>query len=93
MATRRERLEADRRAAIQRAAHARVNANRVKAARAELKRELARGPSRRSYDRAAELIAEPPEWARTWPVGQLLIAVRGLGSARLARARPGRAGR
>ena len=72
--------------AAERAARVRVNANRVGAARAELKRELARGPSQSSYARAAEVIAEPPDWAKTWPVGQLLAAVRGLGSVRLVRA-------
>ena len=85
MASRRDRLEEDRRAGMERAARARVNANRVRAARATLRRELARGPSRMSCNRAAEVIAEPPEWAQTWPVGQLLSAVRGLGSVRLAR--------
>ena len=36
-------------------------------------------------NRAAEVIAEPLEWAESWPVGQLLSAVRGFGSVRLAR--------
>ena len=86
MATRRERLDLVRRAAVDRAARARLNANYVRTARAALKRELAHSPSRTSYDRAAEVIAEPPAWARTWPVGQMLAAVRGLGRVRVARA-------
>lgn len=83
--TRRERLDLVRRAAIERAARARLNANHVRTARAALQRELAYGPSRASYDRAAEVIAEPPEWAKTWPVGQMLAAVRGMGVVRVAR--------
>ena len=84
--TRRERLDLAHRAAIERAARARENANHVRTARAALKRELTHGPSRTSYDRATEVIADPPDWAKTWPVGQMLAAVRGLGQVRVARA-------
>jgi hypothetical protein len=32
------------------------------------------------------VIASPPDWALAWPVAPVLLAIRGIGSARLARA-------
>jgi hypothetical protein len=82
---RRERLDPARRAAIERAARARLGANQVRTARAALKCELARKPRIAAYRHAARVIAKPPDWASTWPVAQRLASVRGLGSVRLAK--------
>jgi hypothetical protein len=62
-----ERTLQQRRAALE-------EANRVRLARAQLKRDLKAGRVS-IYD----LLAEPPEWIETMPVAQLLQAVPGIG--------------
>lgn len=52
-------------------------ANAVRLARAELKRQIARG-----HLSAAEVILELPEAASTWPVGECLMSQRRWGSNR-----------
>lgn len=51
-----------------------AKANEIRTKRAQLKRDISAG--RKS---ARDIIAEPPEWAETMKVIDLLMAVRGIG--------------
>jgi hypothetical protein len=57
-----------------------ARANEIRMARAELKRHIAEG----DMD-AADVILEPPFAARSWSVGELLMAQRGWGATRCRR--------
>ena len=52
-------------------------ANTVRLARAELKRKIAEGDAS-----AAEVILEPPDEARSWEIGELLMSQRRWGTTR-----------
>ena len=61
--------------------HALAKANQVRSARAQLKRDLAAGTVE-----LARILANPPAYAQTARVLELLIAVPGIGPARAGRA-------
>jgi hypothetical protein len=70
-------MGSEKRAAVAQRSQALTEANRIRSARAELKRELASG--RKS---AADVIAEPPRSATTMPVLQVVLSQPWWGPAR-----------
>lgn len=60
-------------------------ANEIRFRRADLKRDLHALPTARSRQLAAEVIVDPPDWAESMRVQQLLSACRSTGPAFLRR--------
>jgi hypothetical protein len=69
-----------RRVVVSQRSHALTRANRVRSARADLKRSLGSGRSS-----AADVISDPPWAARSMPVKQVVMSQRGWGPVRSRR--------
>lgn len=60
-------------------------ANVLRARRSRLKRQLRGQPTARGLRAAAAVIADPPEWAATMRVCDLLMACHGVGTVKVER--------